>query len=50
MINTWTDPWIPDHPPRLPRALGNVDDTSQVSQLVLQEWSNCDVKNKRSDH
>ena len=22
LVNMWTDPWIPDHPPRSPRARG----------------------------
>lgn len=24
MVNMWTDPWIPDHPPRPPRARGAI--------------------------
>lgn len=33
LINSWTDPWIPDHPPRAPRSRHGVHMTGKVSEL-----------------
>lgn len=41
-INTWTDPWIPVHPPRPPRALSETELSSRVSNLLLANRSNWD--------
>lgn len=42
LIITWIDPWLPVHPPRPPRAIGDVDLSSKVSQLILTAGNNWD--------
>lgn len=41
LVNMWTDAWIPDHPPRPPRARGVVEVGKKVKDyfsLVGQQW------------
>lgn len=37
MVKTWSDPCIPDHLPRPPRPLGDIDEMDKVSQLFATE-------------
>ncbi|KAL0695069.1 hypothetical protein Bca4012_062249 [Brassica carinata] len=39
LINMWTDPWIPDHPPRPPRPRNQNPDMCKVKHFFLQDRS-----------
>ena len=41
-VDMWTDPWIPDHPPRPPRAVGEVQLGEQIKDYLVpntKQWN-----------
>lgn len=41
LINAWTDPWLPDHPPRSPQSLTRVNHVGKVNMFFTEgnrEW------------
>ena len=33
-VDMWTNPWIPDHPPRPPRSLGEIQQGRKVQEFI----------------